>query len=324
MNKKNVIFTVLAAALLFVMSSCDRFEGEQEVPSYINVKGFRLVENPNAGFSFIQDSSFLTNAITEVAVFVSDGKKQEELGVYTLKEDGSLTIPILKKGKSYIELEPVVKLNGMNATRAYYYFYSSALDTVELQEGKVTVIDTKDVYYTANTYIAKRLFFEDTFNPFENVELVDSTIECRLHMIGGTDSVAYGTKCGAFYSASSSENYKVITKDSIVGTGNKTMILELDYCSNIPFEVGIYGQASSASQPAYISSVRMAANFNPALKASDKNNWHKMYITLGKVWANINYAPFKLWFMPVNSANNPKGFVHIDNIKLVTYRSSGK
>lgn len=302
--------------MLFIR--CDRLDGEQIIPAYVKVKGFDVVEDPNLGFGFIQDSSFLTSAITEVAVFITIDGRQDNMGVYTLNEDGSLDIPILKKGKCIIELEPVVRLNGMNATRAYYPFYTTIFDTVDLKEGEVVVIDKKKISYTTNTHISKRIFFEDTFNPFENGQNLDSTIACHLSVLDNRDSVAYGNRCGTFYSSSSKDNYMVVTKDSIIGTGNRVMMLELDYCANIPFEVGIYGQVSKVSQPSYISSVRMSANFNSLYKPNDKKNWQKMYITLGKVWSNINNNPFKLWFMPVNSGNNPKGFVHIDNIKLVT------
>ena len=320
MRKLNLIYAIriLVIALFFV--SCNDFEGEQEIPSYVKVDGFEFVEIPSLNLNGPQDSSIITSAITEVAVFVSADGKQNNMGVYTLNEDGTLQLPLLNKGKCTIELEPVVRLNGMNATRAYYVFYTTASDTVVLEEGKTTFIPKKQVSYNVQTSIAKRIFFESTINPFVNAQSLDSAAECRLHILNNKDSVVYGERCGSFYSSSSKDNYKVVTKDSVVGTGNKTMMLELDYCANIPFEVGIYGQASSASQALYISSVRMNANFDAKYKPNDKRNWQKMYITLGKVWANINNQPFKLWFMPVNSANNPEGFVHIDNIKLVTVK----
>lgn len=318
MKRNSWILAICFALVVGLFASCDKYSGEQEIPSYLKIEGLELVANPNAGFGFPQDSSFLTSAITEVAVFVTADGRQDNMGVYTLGKDGTLLIPLLKKGKCVIELEPVVKLNGMNATRAYYVFYTTAKDTIELEEGKIDTIHTKTVSYTTSTSICKRIFFEDTFNPFTNAAITDSALACRMNLLSSKDSVAYGNRCGAFYSTSSKDNFKIITKDSIVGTGNKTMMLEFDYCSNIPFEVGIYGQASSAAQNYYISSVRMGANYSTLYKPNDKRNWQKMYITLGKVWANINNNPFKLWFMPVNSSNNPKGFVHVDNIKLVT------
>ncbi len=315
----NLILKILLVTSIFYFASCDSFEGEQEIPSYIHIQGFNVVESTTAGFTFIQDSSFLTNEITDVWVTVTYNGKQHSLGAYAIGETGTLNIPILFKGKCVVELSPGVKYNGMNATRDYYRFYTSALDTVELKEGEIIEMGIKDVSYNNSTRIAKRIFFEDTFNPFENALDIDSNIVCRMNMIDNKDSVVYGNKCGAFYSTSSTDDFKMITKDSIVGTGNKTMVLELDYHSNIAFQVGIFGRLSSVSQPMYVSSVQMAANDNPHLRANDKRNWQKMYITLGKVWANIDNQPFKLWFMPVNTNNNPKGYVHIDNIKLVTF-----
>ncbi len=321
MKKRYITFAWIIALIAMTFASCDDFEGEQQMPSFIKIEGFNLVANPNTSFGFPQDSSFLTSDITEVALYASDGKEQKTLGIYTLGKDGTLNIPLLYKGKTYLEIRPVVRLNGMNATRTYYPFYSSILDTVDLKEGEISVISKQDISYTDNTKIEKRFFFEDTFNPFENASNIDSSAENHFVLISSSDSVRYGSKCGGFYSTSSKDNFKVISKDSISSsTRSGVMILELDYCANIPFEVGIYGKASSSSQSYYISSVRMSANFDDSYKPNDAHNWQKMYITLGKVWENINHNAFQLWFMPYNSANNPKGFVHIDNIKLVTYK----
>jgi hypothetical protein len=116
------------------------------------------------------------------------------------------------------------------------------------------------------------------------------------------------------YMGSNSNSYKIMSKDSISCSNTSAMILELDYHCNIPFEVGIYGAASSSSAYKYISAMRLNAN-------NDKG-WQKVYIILGKVWGYLSYKPFKLYFEPKNPNNVSNGFVHIDNIKIVHYPAS--
>ncbi|MDO5760871.1 MAG: hypothetical protein Q4Q06_07580, partial [Bacteroidota bacterium] len=61
-----VKYTIIALCLITLLSfsACDNFEGEQEIPSYIEVKGLKLVENPS--FNYEQQEGFLTSDITDV------------------------------------------------------------------------------------------------------------------------------------------------------------------------------------------------------------------------------------------------------------------
>ncbi len=320
MNSRNIktIMCLAMAIMVAMLYGCDNFEGDQTVPSYIRFKGFKMVANPQAEFTYKQDEGFLTSNIPDVWVSVTIDREVKELGGYSFKDDSTVLVPVLAKGKHYVQLKPGIKYNGMASTREYYQFYTFFADTLDLQEGKIVDVDVQDITYNSRASFSYVWMFEEKFNPFENFSNIDESVPNYMHVIEG-DSVAYGTRCGAFYSSSNKDNYKVISRDSIYCSNTGAMILEMDYHSNIPFEIGIYGQTSSESQFYTISCMHINPNDKPMYPANDKRNWQKMYIILGKVWSQLNYQPFKLWFMPVNQDNQPNGFVHVDNLKIIHF-----
>lgn len=298
------IFAFCLLAALF--GACNNFDGDQEIPSYIRVHGFRMVSNP--GFAFEQGEDFLTSDITDVWVYVD----QKYVGAYSLPKDGSgALIPILKKGRHKIDLQPGVKYNGMAGTRDYYRFYTYNTEEVELKQGEIVDMGIKDVMYNASATFSFSYFFENGLTSFENLEKGEEPQPNNFSIISG-DSVRYGSHCLAMYSTSNDDSYRVMSKDSVTTTNRNGIILELDYCSNIPFEVGIYGKVSaSTSLQRNISAMR--------IKPTDGVQWKKIYIILGKVWSQNSYQPFKIYFQPFNPSGLGNGFVHIDNIKVVHY-----
>ncbi len=302
MNKKLNILLLFAS--LFFLFSCSDFEQEQEIPAYIKFDGFRVVANPN--YSYEQGADFLTNEITDVWVYVD----QKYIGVYSLNKNGSsVYIPILKEGNHTIDLQPGVKYNGMAGTRDYYRFYTYHTQKYNLKQGKTIDVGTVDVMYNSDAEIEFTCFFDNGLIPFENAPITGVTDlgENNFKLINN-DSVLFGNAL-AFYSSSSSDDYKIIMKDSVASTNRNGIVLELDYHSNIPFEIGIYGKQSGYTQYRYISCMRL--NENTA--------WKKMYIILGKVWSQLGYQPFRIYFQPFNTKDVANGFVHIDNIKVVHY-----
>jgi hypothetical protein len=123
------------------------------------------------------------------------------------------------------------------------------------------------------------------------------------------DSVEYGENCGAMYFEDGGHN-RYISVDSIFFTGEKGIALEIDYHSNIPFEIGIYGRSSSAEANKYISSARLTPPQN--------NKWQKSYIILTNLWISLGEpTSFYIYLEAFNPNNTKNSFVHVDNIKVV-------
>lgn len=303
---KKIFF--LAILSILALSSCSNFQGEQEIPAYITFKGFYLEENPN--FTFSQSADLLTSDIRDVWVYV-DGKI---LGAYPFHLDKdstySCTIPILQEGKHKIDLRPGIIYNGMNNMREEYVFYTSYTDSINLIPGKIDTIQAQPIRYSSEK---ASIPFKETFeNYFINFQQADVILEePKTITVIDNDSVKYGSNCGAIYFEEGGHN-RYISIDSIYCNNTSGIILEIDYNSNIPFEIGLYGRSQSAEAYKYVSAVR--------LTPTKDNKWQKSYIILTKVWDILGYPlNFKIYLEAFNPNQTSNSFIHVDNIKFVQY-----
>ncbi len=299
---RNFKWTFCVLALCFLFVQCNSFSGEQEIPAYIKIEGFNLVENPD--ISLPQEEGFLTSDIRDVWVYVDN----ELIGAFPLP----CSVPVLTTGKHKVDIRPGVLYNGMHATREAYPFYTTIIDTLDLVEGKEVVFTKKDIMYNAERSQFPNLYemFED---PYVNFELLVNAAEeaTEMPMVVDEDSVLYGNMCGAIYYNPNGKN-KYITIDSIYCTNKNGTVLEIDYHSNIPFEVGIYGKSSSASSFESVSAVRIYPNA--------EKGWQKVYILLNKVWSMLDYPTYyRFYFEAFNPDEKNNTFIHLDNIKVVHY-----
>jgi hypothetical protein len=200
----------------------------------------------------------------------------------------------------------------MQATREAYPFYTTAIDTLDLVEGKEVVFTKKDIMYNDEKAQFPNLYelFED---PYVNFELLVNAAEeaTKMPMVIDEDSVRYGNMCGAIYYDANGKN-KYITIDSIYCTNKNGTILELDYHSNIPFEIGVYGKRSSAASYESVSAVRIYPN--------EAKGWKKVYVLLNKVWGMLDYPNYyKFYFEAFNPDQKENTYIHIDNVKVVHF-----
>ncbi len=303
MNKIQVSYTLMWLFVLpFFITSCDNFEGEQQIPSYIKVEGFTLVENPD--IQIPQDEGFLSTEISDAWVFVDN----ELIGAFPLP----CSVPVLEKGYHKVEIRPGVIYNGMQGTREAYPFYTTAVMEMDLKEGQEVVFPTSEIMYNSRyaTFPNVYEFFEEPYVSFALTDTTNGQKE-RMPLLSGCDSVKYGNGCGAIYFDNSGKN-KYISIDSVHCTNKNGTVLEIDYHSNIPFEVGIYGRQSSTSAPRYVSVMR--------LKPNSEKGWQKMYILFNKAWGNLGFTEnFRFYFEAFNPDGVSNGYIHIDNVKLIHY-----
>jgi hypothetical protein len=295
----NSYLTILALIIFsFNLVSCNDFEGSQETPAYINIKGFKMVENPD----IVQSSKdgFQTEAIKDAWVYVDN----VYIGTYSLP----CKVPILEQGKHKIDIRPGVKLNGIAMTRTEYPFYTYYSDTIDLVVGKAVDVDTISIMYKKSlTTFAITELFEDPYISFSTVGLTqDST---KLVKCNNQDIVQWGSYCGAMYLNSDQSTYKIIT-DSLYCNNYSALIMEIDYWCNIPFGIGMAGRTSSSAQLQYINAMTLNAN--------DTKGWQKVYVVLGKVWSQLSYPNyFQIYLTPQKKDGVTNGWVYIDNIKII-------
>ncbi|HBN06583.1 MAG TPA: hypothetical protein DD434_12460 [Bacteroidales bacterium] len=305
MSKKllsNSYLTIILLAFVFsiFIVSCNEFEGDQETPSFIYIKGFNMVENPAIAQS--STDGFQTSAITDAWVFVDN----IYIGTYSLP----CKVPILKKGNHKIEIKPGIKLNGISLTRSDYPFYTTYINTINLREAETDTIETMDISYRDDwSVFAISELFENSFLSFKTEGLLQDTN--RLIKCNNTDTVEWGTYCGAMYLGANETTYRVIS-DSIYCNNKSTVVMEIDYWCNIPFGIGMSGKASSAAQTQYLNVMTLNPNAG--------KGWQKVYIVLGKVWSQLSYPEyFRVFLTPFKKDGVQNGWVYVDNIKIIHY-----
>lgn len=146
----NSYLTILVLILFsLTIVGCDSFDSDQTTPSFVYIKGFKMVENPKINQSSY--AGFQTEAITDAWVYVDN----KYIGTYVLP----CTVPILKEGNHKIDVRPGVKLNGIALTRTEYPFYTFYSEKHDLVAGKTTTIDTIDIMYMDDRTVLALLNF---------------------------------------------------------------------------------------------------------------------------------------------------------------------
>ena len=144
------IFSLLIVAMFATMtfSSCNEFEGNQEIPAYIHIDTFLLTTD----YEFEGAAS---HKITDAWIYI-DGNVQ---GCYELPA----TIPVLERGKHELTLYPGIKLNGNSSTRSInpfyvpytieeYVFEEKVIDTVPTKKPKTDKKEDVDLKYVLPNY----------------------------------------------------------------------------------------------------------------------------------------------------------------------------
>jgi hypothetical protein len=296
-----VFFITLLGLSTLYMFSCDDFESDQQIPSYIYIKGFSMIENQDIDEG--GTDGFLTNEVVDAWVYVD----HIYIGTYALP----CNVPILKKGKHLIEVRPGIKINGITLTRTEYPFYTTYTDTINLQPNHTDTINTISFNYKTSlaTFGFTEFFETPTIDSLHADGLKDTAYITKVSKATAPDTVKYGSYCGVMRLASGASAYKVIT-DSLYCNNYSTLILEMDYWCNIPFSIGMKGKSSSSDQTQYIPAMTINANA--------KKGWQKIYVVLGKVWSQLYYPSyFQVYFSPLEQTSQANGWVFVDNLKII-------
>ncbi|MBT7619805.1 MAG: hypothetical protein HN594_01890, partial [Flavobacteriales bacterium] len=128
----NITFLFLIS--LFFISSCDKEENIQEVPSYIHIEDLILTTNSSEGAN--------THNITDVWVYVESDSEIEFRGTYPLPA----TIPLLKTDSTKIYIRAGIKDNGIAGTRVRYSFYKTFETDVFLVKDSIVNINPNFEY----------------------------------------------------------------------------------------------------------------------------------------------------------------------------------
>ena len=280
---RNSIFSVMLGLLFLAMtvSSCNKFEGSQTVPSYIHIES---IDVDTLTDYFVYGAT--THKITDAWVYIDDNP----IGCFELPS----TFPVLKKGPHKVSVYGGIKVNGISASRDRYPFYMPRIyQNVNLVEDSIVNLSPSLSYYPVGEGVSVA-WMED----FENTNslLPDDSSDTSLVRFTGD---------GAWHSANSffsgkvelppdTMDFTVFTADEFdfyKGTYGVYCLLEMDYCCNDTFFVGV--QYFENYQLTEMPLVKVT----PTDKQHDRpQRWNKIYINIGPMMNNnINSNYFKLY-----------------------------
>jgi len=278
--------------------SCDKFEGDQTIPSYISVDSFHLEPN------HLIELGVPTQNITDVWVYIDD----QMIGAFELPAE---RIPILAHGVHKLTLIAGIKYNTMSGTRGPYPFFVPYTDTTfNLVIDTILKVNPITTYYNS-TYVAWFEDFED-----ETISLEPSTDSDTSLLIFPFDPVhpLYGNYCAAGYLTGDQTLLEVAThEEGITGIElpktSAPVFLEMEYNCNYTLVVGLF-----------IIDVDVQTIRHPILVLNPTNgDWKKIYVNLTPTVSDSYFAEYFNVFFRVDKLNTgDSAAVYVDNLKLIT------
>ena len=291
------LFSLLMAAMFasVAFSSCNKFEGSQEIPAYIHVDTFLLTTN------YIYEGAASHN-ITDVWLYIDDNLQ----GCYEMPA----TIPVLERGKHKITIYPGIKLNGNSSTRTINPFYQPYI--IEEFELKEKVVDT---IYPATTY---HPIDESSIN-FKFMEDYESQIQLEDEQNSQTsiirtdrddperwDDQYNNSHYSGYVHLSDTITYFCVASDEYRDLPNQgnSIFLEIDYKCTDLFEVGLFAKISNVENL-------------PLVYVNPSPKWNKIYINLGPNITDNQDAEYFKFYIAGRIDENSEAEYYFDNIKLV-------
>lgn len=289
-------FVIVLFVFLTNITSCNRFEGNQEIPAYIHVDTFLFsTEYPYEGAN--------SHKITDVWLYV-DGNV---LGCYELPA----TIPVLERGEHAVLLIPGIKLNGISATRTINPFYKPyEIPSYEFKEGVIDTIHPSTRYYSKEESTINFRFMED----FENQVLLEESDNSDTTIVrterddpnvwkDAEDNSHYS---GYVWLGDTTDFFCITSNEHFSDLPNQGdyIFLEIDYKCTEQFKVGLLARTGGLKQIDLI-------YVNPS------PTWNKIYVNLGPNITDNQEATYFDFFISGNLNGSQEAEYYFDNIKLI-------
>jgi len=290
------ITAFIIGSMIFLMYSCsDNLTAD--IPSYIEIDRFEY--EGNSSQSPPHPNSYMSTNITDVWITM-DG---QIIGNYEIP----CKIPILSSSTHSFDISAGIKVNGISGTRIKYPFYKKYQTEIILNTNESVYISPTTAYKTDTNDPTTPSFifqetgtFEEAGTMFESSSLSDTTVIIQKNV------VFQGENSAAIYLDSTNNYFDVRTNtelDSLIF--NTNTFLELDFKSNIDFNVGIV----------IINDIEQKQEL---IQLYPTNEWKKIYLDLQPLINMGNSASkFKIYFEGNYDANEIENNVYIDNLKIV-------
>ena len=291
------IFSLFIASMFALMtfSSCNNFEGSQEIPAYIHVDTFLLTTN-------YEIEGAASHKITDVWLYIDDNIQ----GCYEMPA----TIPVLERGKHKITIYPGIKLNGISSTRTINPFYKPyIIEELELEEKVIDTIHPSTTYYSKDESTLEFAFKDD----FERQIFVEDSNGSDTAIIRTDrdaperwdDEFNNSHYSGYVWLGDTINNFCFTSTElrDLPNQGN-SIFLEIDYKCTEVFEVGLYAKISQME-------------IIPLVYVNPSPTWNKIYINIGPSITDTKDAEYFKFYIAGMIDKNSEAEYYFDNLKLV-------
>jgi hypothetical protein len=288
---KNIFILIVLAYVSVQFWSCELIDEPEPIPVYITVDTIKLETLQNT-------EGTNSHKIRDAWLFVDN----QLIGPFELP----MKAPVLHEGTHSIEIFAGMADNGIVSYPEVYPFYNRYVTTKNFVPGEVLVVEP------TVTYIDKTIFaFIEDFeagNLFgDDLDGNDTTVIERV-----SAGKFEGNKSGKITLTSINSIFEAATvlEYGILDPSNPTspIYLELNYKTNVPFEIGVMGFKSNA----YVNKVYVAG-------VNTKAEWNKIYINLTLDTSTMDADRFKIVIRAAKGAEVETGEIYLDNIKLLHF-----
>lgn len=298
------LFFILVLAMSFLLPSCNQFEGEQTIPSYIRIDSIGLsCDYYTYGAN--------THNITDAWVYVDD----DIVGCFELP----CTFPVLKSGKHKVEVRAGIKVNGIAAARSpYQFFQAKVYDEVDLFPDSIVKLNPVVTYLPNgdNLHVRWMEDFDQGSIGLTKTSYSDTTII----RVGGAEAwhdpdMLYSTYSGKIVLTSDTMCFSIASTEELDDLPQKgsACMLEMDFNTSDTCLVGMYCLKNNTIQE--IPLVQLPPTSAPG---THPNHWKKIYINLGP---NLVYYEGATYFKPYLASwdlRNPgEQYFYFDNLKII-------
>lgn len=297
MNKyfiKNLVFLFLLP-LCICLSSCDLINPEEPLSAFLQINKF--------DFTTTEAEGAASEQITDAWVFVED----ISLGIYELP----VTVPVIELGSKSVTIFPVIRENATPSTPIIYPFYERYEEAVELIATETVTIQPNTMFLPQNTIFELVEDFENSSHQLNGDTPDAIQIVERPTRDGNISGVGQILLDGA----TEVEFTSTATFLNLPTSGGLPVFLEIDYRTNIEFELGLVGIDPNPVQPIN------AVSYKIILCPIDR--WNRVYVSFQPELAASQLPAYKLAFRASTNGllANQTPEVLIDNVKFIRFQN---
>jgi len=280
-------YSFLLICCLLIISGCTLINEPEKIPAYIQIDAVELSVKVGQGAN--------TQNFKDIWVYVNG----ESIGAYELPA----VVPVIFDDNEVdLSFQAGIRVNGTASNPNYYPFTTVYETTISLKANDTIQIDPV-FEYISGTLVA----FNESFESDHGFVLdVDG------------DTSTYLIRTGLDASSGSYSGFMSIEGDTVMEVGAEYLVedfpengssvyLELDYKSNVIFDIALIGYNAQSSDKYYFLAI------NP------KENWNRIYIDMTRILIDSGFDSYRFVVGVSNIGYDYPAALYIDNVKFLYF-----